>query len=172
MEDRDSRRGQSKQPGRLKEHRQGEGDAGAAQVVKLGDTVRVRYTGRLKRDGSIFDSNEGGSPLQIKVGEGRTLWSFEDAILGMTAGQRKQVEIPSRKAFGEPLKHQVRFLSKGDLPPGREVRPGQRLRVTLEDGHQAVVKVMRVTGESILVDANHPLAGEDLVFDIELLEII
>ncbi len=140
--------------------------------VEKGDTVRVRYTGRLKRDGSIFDATPADQPLQLKIGEGTTLWALEDALVGMEPGERKTVEIPSPQAFGRPLRNMERVLRKDLMPAGVRLRPGQHLRITLEDGRQSVVKVLQVSGQDVIVDTNHPLAGEDLVFDVELVAIL
>jgi peptidylprolyl isomerase len=140
--------------------------------VKKGDTVQVRYTGRLKRNDSVFDATPADQQLELKVGEGTTLWAFEDALVGMEPGERKTVEIPAPLAFGRPLRNMERVLRKDLMPEGVRVRPGQHLRITLEHGRQSVVKVLQVSGQDVVVDTNHPLAGEDLVFEVELVAIV
>ena len=140
--------------------------------VQKGDTVQVRYTGRLKKNDSVFDATPADQPLELKVGEGTTLWSLEDALVGMEPGERRTVEIPSQLAFGRPLRNMERVLRKDLMPEGVHLRPGQHLRITLENGSQSVVKVLQVAGQDVIVDTNHPLAGEDLVFELELVAIV
>jgi peptidylprolyl isomerase len=140
--------------------------------VRKGDTVQIRYTGRLKKDDSIFDASPAGQPLQLKIGEGSTLWALEDALVGMKPGERKTFEIPSQLAFGRPLRNMERVLRKDLMPEGARLRPGQHLRITLEDGQHSVVKILQISGGDVIVDTNHPLAGEDLVFEVELVAIL
>ncbi len=139
--------------------------------ARLGDRVRIHYEGRT-RDGGVFDSTRERGPFELTVGDCRTLAALEEALIGMRPGERKLVLIPARKGYGERLKHQVRAVARDLLPAGATPRPGQRLRLNLPDGQQAIVRVVRAGRDEILVDTNHPLAGQDLTFDVELVEIL
>jgi peptidylprolyl isomerase len=138
--------------------------------AKRGDTVRVHYTGKLK-DGSIFDSSREREPLRFAIGEARTLATFEEAVIGMQPGEIKTVDIPCHRAYGPHRKNMVRAMRRDLVPDGLAVQPGQRLRITLEDGQTTIATVVNVAGGDVMVDVNHPLAGEDLSFEIELVEI-
>lgn len=140
-------------------------------VAKRGDTVRVHYEGKLE-DGTVFDSSRERDPLQVEIGGGSSLQSFEEALIGMTPGEQKTVEIPAHQAYGPHRRNMERVLRKDLVSVGKKVRTGQRLRITLEDGQVTVVKVINVAGDDVMVDLNHPLAGEDLTFEIELLGIV
>ena len=138
--------------------------------AKNGDKVKVHYTGKLK-DGDVFDSSEGGEPLEFTIGEGQIIPGFEEAVLGMSTGDSKTIEIPADKAYGERIDDLVVQIDRKEMPPDLECEPGQKLRVGGSDGPAAVVTVLEVTEAVVTVDANHPLAGEDLTFDIQLVEI-
>jgi peptidylprolyl isomerase len=139
--------------------------------AKKGDTVKVHYRGQL-RDGRVFDATDAASPLQFTIGEGTTLYSLEDAVIGMAPGESKTVAIPCRQAFGPHRKNMERVLRKDLLPSGIKPKIGQYLRIQLEEKEPAVVKVIGVAGSDVMVDTNHPLAGEDLTFAIDLVEIV
>lgn len=138
--------------------------------AKNGDTVKVHYTGKLK-DGNVFDSSEGGEPLEFTIGEGQVISGFEEAVLGMSPGKSKTVEIPADKAYGERVDDLVVQIDRKEMPPDLDCEAGQKLRVGGSDGPAAVVTVLEVTEAAVTVDGNHPLAGEDLTFDIQLVEI-
>jgi len=140
--------------------------------AKSGDTVKVHYTGRLQEDGQVFDSTRDRSPLQLTLGEGKTLKDFEDAVVGMFPGQNRRVEIPCRQAYGPRLRNMERVLRPDLVPRGTPVRIGQRLRIQEEGQSPTVVTIIGRSGKEVMIDTNHPLAGHDLVFEIELLEIL
>jgi peptidylprolyl isomerase len=134
-----------------------------------GDTVKVHYTGSLT-DGSVFDSSDGRDPLEVTLGQGQLIAGFEKALLGMTVGDEKEVTIPADEAYGPYRDEMVLFADNDAIPPDMEVAVGQQ--VQLRQGEGAVVAtVTDVTDDGITLDANHPLAGKDLVFAIELVEI-
>ncbi|MEM1057258.1 MAG: peptidylprolyl isomerase [Bacteroidota bacterium] len=135
--------------------------------ASTGDTVRVHYTGTLS-DGTRFDSSEGRDPLQFSLGAGQVVPGFDKAVDGMTVGETKTVTIPAKEAYGEPDPHQVVQVPKSQLPPGAEVSIGDQLQIGTEDGRAMIVRVAEVGDDAILLDANHPLAGEDLTFEITL----
>jgi peptidylprolyl isomerase len=136
------------------------------EQAQKGDTVRVHYTGRLA-DGQVFDSSEGGEPLEFTLGAGQVIKGFEDGVEGMTIGEEKQVEIESEDAYGERVEGLVQTISREGLNLGEEPRVGMNLVMQLPDEQQIPVAVTAVTPDSITLDANHPLAGEKLIFDIE-----
>jgi peptidylprolyl isomerase len=139
------------------------------EQAQKGDTVRVHYTGRLA-DGQVFDSSEGGEPLEFTLGAGQVIKGFEDGVEGMTVGQEKQVEIESGDAYGERVEGLVQTISREGLNLGEEPRVGMNLVMQLPDEQQIPVAVTEVTDDSITLDANHPLAGEKLIFDIKRVE--
>lgn len=146
--------------------------------AKAGDTVKVHYTGRLE-DGSVFDSSEchdeecgcETGPLEFTIGEGQVIPGFEQAVQGMSIGESKTVTIPVAEAYGDRQDELVAQVPRSDLPPGMEPEVGQQLEVTQEDGSSFPVLVIDVDAESITLDANHPLAGKDLTFDLKLVAI-
>lgn len=140
------------------------------RTAQQGDTVLVHYVGTLD-DGTVFDSTREREPFRVRLGEGITLISFEDAVVGMAPGEVRTVRIPCRRAFGSHRRNMERVLRRDTLPPGTKVRRGQKLRLTLPDGRQTIIVVTRVTRDEIMYDANHPLAGQDLTFEIELVAI-
>ncbi len=138
--------------------------------AKKGDTVKVNYTGRLP-DGTVFDTSEGGEPMEFTLGEGRLIQGFEDAVEGMEPGETQTVDISPDRAYGMRHNDLVIVVDRNQLPPGVEPTPGDMLELRSPDGDVALATVTDVSGKSITLDANHPLAGHDLTFDIELLEI-
>ncbi|MGM0506122.1 MAG: FKBP-type peptidyl-prolyl cis-trans isomerase [Bacteroidota bacterium] len=138
--------------------------------VKEGDTVKVHYTGTLN-DGSVFDSSEEREPLEFKLGEGQLIPGFEKAVTGMEKGDSVEVTIPSDEAYGETRDDLVISVPKSDMPDEIEPAVGMQLQVNQPDGQPIPVRVTAVEEENIQLDANHPLAGEDLTFKIDLIEI-
>jgi len=147
--------------------------------AKQGDRVKVDYTGKLD-DGSVFDSSIceddecgcGHGPLEFTVGEGEVIPGFEAAIVGMSPGETKTIHIPVEDAYGERIDEMVAEVPRGDLPPEMNPEVGQQLEVTQADGQVFQVMVTEVTDDTITIDANHPLAGQALNFDVKLVEIL
>jgi peptidylprolyl isomerase len=135
--------------------------------AKRGDTVHVHYKGSLE-DGSVFDSSEGGDPLEFTIGAGEVIPGFEDAVLGMNAGDRKRETILAERAYGERQNELIFKVDRGQIPPGTEVELGDMLRIGFPDGQNASVQVIELDDRSVTLDANHPLAGKTLIFDLEL----
>jgi len=134
--------------------------------AKRGDRVRVHYTGTLQ-DGTEFDSSRGRAPLEFTLGEGRVITGFDAAVTGMEVGETRTVTIPADEAYGARHDAMLLRVPREQVPPNVEPRVGQPLRVGR--GDQAVnVTVREVTPEHIVLDANHPLAGEELTFALEL----
>ena len=140
------------------------------QQVKQGDKVKVNYTGKLQ-DGQVFDSSEGVDPLQFTVGAGEVIPGFDQAVIGLESGAKTTVNIEPENAYGPRNEELVATVNKKDLPEDLEYSLGAQLQVTQENGNMFMVTVTEVSEESITLDANHPLAGKTLTFDIELLEI-
>jgi peptidylprolyl isomerase len=138
--------------------------------ARSGDTVRVHYTGRLEDD-RIFDSSAGRDPLEFTLGEERVIPGFEEAVLGMEVGEERTVTVPADSAYGPRREEMVAQVSRDQFPEEIEPEVGQQLKMSGE-GQTFVVMVADVTDWSVTVDANHPLAGEDLTFDLELVEIV
>jgi len=138
--------------------------------VKDGDTVKVHYTGSLK-DGSVFDSSENKEPLEFTIGEGQLIPGFEKAVEGLNEGDSTKVEIPAEEAYGQPREDLVISVPKTQLPDDVEPQVGMQLQVNQPDGQSVPVRITEIGDEEIKLDANHPLAGKDLVFEIELVEV-
>jgi peptidylprolyl isomerase len=138
--------------------------------AKQGDTVKIHYTGRLQ-DGSVFDSSSGREPLQFTIGSGQVIPGFEDAVAGMQTGENKTVEIPCAKAYGERNPSMVMQVARRHVPADIDPEVGQRLQMGSPSGELIAVEIIEISDENITLDANPPLAGEDLTFDIELVEI-
>ncbi len=134
-----------------------------------GDTVSVHYTGKLE-DSTVFDSSLEREPLEFTLGEGTIIPGFEEAVRGMHVGQSKTVTISPEEAYGPYLDKMVLVIEREQLPPGLNPVVGQQLQQQ-QDGRVVTVLVTDVSEATITVDANHPLAGKDLTFEIELVEI-
>ena len=140
-------------------------------TVKENDTVKVHYTGRLT-DGQVFDSSEGRDPLEFTMGQGQLIPGFEKGIIGMAVNESRTVEIPVVDAYGEVDANLVYEVEKDKLPADLTPEVGMSLVSETPDGMQIPLVITEVSEATIKVDANHPLAGKDLVFDIELVEIV
>ncbi len=139
--------------------------------AKDGDTVKIHYTGRLQ-DGNIFDSSSGREPLQFNIGGGQVITGFEEAVSGMTVGEKKTAVIPCEKAYGKRDPSLVMVVDRKHVPAEITPEVGLRLQVGGPSGELLAVTVVEVSDENITLDANPPLAGEELTFDIELVEIV
>ncbi len=162
--------------------------------AKIGDKVRINYTGTLN-DGTVFDStiedmcghdefdsddcNDGdcgcgceAGPMEMVIGTGELFSQIDDALVGMAPGEKKKVVIPAADAFGEFDQEKVFTVPRGDLPEDLTPAVGDELVLSNEDDEELGVAVVEVSDESVTFDANHPLAGEDLTFEVELLEVL
>lgn len=140
------------------------------QQAKQGDTVLVHYKGTLD-DGTIFDSSEGGDPISFTIGGGEVISGFETAIEGMSIGDEKTQKIESEHAYGPRRDELIFRVGREQLPDGSEVEVGDVLRIGFPDGSSAAVKVAEMDEASLTLDANHPLAGKDLTFELRLVSI-
>ena len=139
--------------------------------AKLGDTVKVHYTGKLE-DGTVFDSSKDREPLEFTLGQKQIIPGFEEAVFGMKPGQSKTVTIPVDKAYGPPRPELIQTIDKSKLTGGEELQVGQRVRVTQPNGQPISVLVAAVTDKTVTLDVNPPLAGKTLIFEIKLVEIL
>jgi peptidylprolyl isomerase len=140
------------------------------ETVKSGDTVKVHYHGRLT-DGTTFDSSEGRDPLEFQVGSGQVIKGFDEGVTAMGIGEKKTVHIPVNEAYGERSEEMVVEFPKSNFPPELAPEIGMQLTMTNNEGQQIPVVIIEVKEEIVVLDANHPLAGQDLVFDLELVSI-
>lgn len=139
-------------------------------IVKDGDTVKVHYTGTLQ-GGEVFDSSREREPLEFTLGQGQLIPGFEKAVIGMSVGDTTSAEIPSAEAYGERNPEMEVQIKKEQLPEGMDPQVGMQLQLNQPNGQAIPVQVTKIEGEEVTIDANHPLAGKDLKFDIELVEI-
>jgi len=139
-------------------------------AAKSGDTVKVHYTGKLT-DGTVFDSSMDRAPLEFTLGEGDTIEGFERIITGMSPGDKKSGEIAAEDAYGSHDPDMVMKVDRDQFPDDLVPEVGQRLEMTQDEGEPIDVTVVEVTDELVTLDANHPLAGQALVFEIELVEV-
>jgi len=138
--------------------------------AKKGDKVKVHYTGKLN-DGSVFDTSVEREPLEFELGAGMMIAGFDTAVTGMKVGEKKTANISADNAYGEKNDEMVVEVPKTQLPEDLDPEVGQQLGMQQPNGQNIPVVVTKVEDEKIEIDANHPLAGKDLVFDIELVEI-
>jgi peptidylprolyl isomerase len=139
--------------------------------AKNGDTVKVHYTGKLA-DGTVFDSSAQGDALQFTLGEGQLIPGFEQAVLGMSVGEEKTFTIPADEAYGAHNTDLVFAVDRSSLPSHITPAVGQRFQIRQQDGSVTAVMVSAVSDANVTFDANHPLAGKDLTFDIQIIEIL
>ncbi len=135
-----------------------------------GNTVKVHYTGKLN-DGQVFDSSQEREPLEFTIGEGTIIKGFESGVLGMEVGDKKELNIPAEEGYGVRNESLVANVPRTDIPSHIDVAPGQGLQIQQPNGEKVNVVVTDVTEEKVTLDANHPLAGKDLVFDVEMVDI-
>ncbi|MFW6264232.1 MAG: FKBP-type peptidyl-prolyl cis-trans isomerase [Cyanobacteriota bacterium] len=138
--------------------------------AKVGDTVTVHYTGKLE-DGTVFDSSVGRSPLEFSVGSGQVIPGFEEAVIGMSPGESKTQPIPCDQAYGPHRPEMVLVVDRQRMPNDLEVAEGQQLQLQHPSGQVIPVTITQIQDSQVTLDANHPLAGKDLTFEIELVNV-
>ena len=139
--------------------------------AKTGDTVKVHYTGKLN-SGDVFDSSVDADPLQFTIGGKQMIPAFEEAMVDMAVGENKTIEIPADGAYGQPREELTQTLDRSTLPDEIELQVGLRLTAQDPEGQPFTVTVAAFDDKTVTLDGNHPLAGEDLTFDVELVEIV
>lgn len=140
------------------------------QQVQNGDTVNVHYHGTLA-DGTIFDSSKEREPLQFTAGSGQVIKGFDDAVLGMHVGEKKTVNIPVDQAYGHRSEDMMMEYPKSDFPADMQPVEGMQLNMGDNQGNVFPVVIVEVKDDVVVLDANHPLAGKDLTFELELVSI-
>ncbi len=140
-------------------------------AVQSGDTIKIHYHGRLS-DGTTFDSSEGRSPLEFTVGSGQVIKGFDDGVQGMSVGDKRTIEIPFVHAYGPEDPSMIIEFPVERLPEDLQPEIGMQLNMNNAEGQQFPVVITGITDENIVLNANHPLAGKDLIFDLELVEIL
>jgi FKBP-type peptidyl-prolyl cis-trans isomerase 2 len=145
--------------------------AGDAAQAETGDVVQVHYTGKLA-DGTVVDSSVGRAPLEFTLGVGQMIPGFEQAVLGMKVGESKTVTIPANEAYGPRLDDLIAEVPRERLPSDLTPEVGQQLGMNRPDGGVSLVIIIGVSDNTVTIDANHPLAGKDLTFEIELVKIL
>lgn len=140
-------------------------------TAKKGNTVKVHYTGKFE-SGEVFDTSVNRDPLEFIVGNGQVIKGFDEAVVGMEVGEKKTVNIPSEEAYGPHMDELVFNFDRKDLPEDLNPEIGQRLQMVTGDGKRINVTVTAISEKDITLDANHPLAGKNLIFEIELVEIL
>ncbi len=138
--------------------------------VENGDTVQIHYTGTLQ-DGTKFDSSEGRDPLAFEVGSGQIITGLDKALPGMTVGDTKTVNVPCDEAYGQPNPDMCHAVPREGIPEDIPLEVGGRLQMQTQDGQVVPVTVKDVSEAEVTLDANHPLAGEDLTFKIEVVGV-
>ena len=140
------------------------------ETVKLSDQIQVHYTGKVE-SGEIFDSSLERDPLSFKVGEGKLLKGFEEAVVGMKVNDKKEINIPSEEGYGIIREDLIATVDRKNLSQDIEPEGGMELMSKYPDGTDVVVRIVKVAENEVVVDANHPLAGRDLTFEITLVSI-
>lgn len=141
------------------------------QQVKSGDIIRVHYHGKLT-DGTTFDSSEGREPLEFEVGSGMVIAGFDNGVTGMMIGDKKTINIPVEEAYGEKQEEMFMEFPMDRFPSDMQPEVGMQLNMSSADGQNFPVIIREVFEDKVILDANHPLAGEELIFDLELVEIV
>ncbi|UYN99117.1 MAG: peptidylprolyl isomerase [Devosia sp.] len=140
-------------------------------IAQPGDLVRINYAGRLV-DGTQFDSSEGRAPLEFTLGQGQVIKGLEQHVTGMETGQKSTVTIPAAAAYGPRRDEAIQTLDRAKVPNGVDLKVGTQLQARTADGGMLPITVVGMDEASVTVDANHPLAGQDLVFDVEVVEVV
>ena len=139
--------------------------------AKVGDTIRVHYTGTLE-DGTVFDSSIGREPLQFTVGQGQMIHGFDKGVVGLNLSESKTITVPADLAYGPYREDLVQVVARDQFPPDSELEVGQMLQANQPNGQIILVTVTNVTDSDVTLDANHRLAGKNLTFEIQLVEIV
>jgi FKBP-type peptidyl-prolyl cis-trans isomerase 2 len=140
-------------------------------AVQSGNTIKIHYHGRFT-DGTTFDSSEGRTPLEFRVGSGAVIQGFDEGVQGMSIGEKKTIEIPFAQAYGPEDPSMIIEFPADRLPEDLKPEIGMQLNMNNNSGDQFPVVITAIQDDNIILNANHPLAGKDLIFDLELVEIV
>lgn len=139
--------------------------------AKVGDTVKVHYKGKFK-NGKVFETSEEREPKEFTIGRNEIIPGFEKAVVGMESGESKTVNVPAEDAFGPYHEDLIHVIDRNLMSASMEPKEGQAVQAVQKDGHKVGVTIKEVSPSTVTLDANHPLAGKDLIFDIELVEVV
>ncbi len=139
-------------------------------AAKSGDTVKVHYTGMLE-DGQIFDTTEGDEPFEFTIGEGEVIAGFEEAVVGLEPGQSRSAKVTSEEAYGPYRDDLLADFPRSEFPDDLDLEEGQALEIEDPSGQRTLVRIVEVKDDAVTLDGNHPLAGQDLMFEVELVEV-
>ncbi len=140
------------------------------EIVEDGSKVKVHYTGKLQ-DGSVFDSSEGKDPLEFVIGAGQMIKGFEEGVMGMKVGEKKTIEIPADKAYGQRDESRTGEYPRENIPEGTTLSVGAKMVLKSPDGNVGIAVIKEIKDDVVVLDLNHPLAGQDLIFEIEVVSI-
>ncbi|MDH3883572.1 MAG: peptidylprolyl isomerase [Desulfobacterales bacterium] len=138
--------------------------------AKSGDTVKIHFTGKLQ-DETVIETSKDRDPLEFKIGDGNVIPGLEQGVIGMAAGDKKTIAISPEDAFGQPQEDLVVDMKKSEFPKDVELAAGVYLNIESSDGKEFKAKVVEIKEDTVILDANHPLAGVTINYDVELLEI-
>ncbi len=138
-------------------------------MIQNGSVVKLNYTGKFPENGEVFDSSIGNQPLEFTVGQGQLIKGFENGVIGLNVGDKKIINIGVDEAYGQSRSDLIIEVPKSNCPEG--VQNGNQLQTVLQDGRVANFVVVDVKDETVVLDANHPLCGRDLQFEVEILEV-
>jgi len=139
--------------------------------AKLGDTVKINFTGKLQ-DGTVIETSKDRDPLEFKIGDGNVISGLEQGVVGMAAGDKKTIAVSPEDGFGQPQEDLVVDLKKSEFPEDVEFNEGAYLKIESSDGKEFKARVVEIKEDSVILDANHPLAGVTINYEVELLEIV
>ena len=139
--------------------------------AKLGDTVKIHFTGKLQ-DETVIETSKDRDPLEFKIGDGNVIPGLEQGVIGMAAGDKKTIAVSPEEGFGQPQEDLVVDLKKSEFPEDVEFAVGAYLNIETSDGKEFKAKVVEIKEDTVTLDANHPLAGITINYDVELLEIV
>lgn len=140
-------------------------------IAGTGDTVRVHYTGKLE-DGTVFDTSHDRQPLEFEVGAGKTIPGLEESVKGMRVGETKEAHLKPEEAFGHFRNELVHTIARNNFPADRDLEVGQQFKAAGFGRENLIVTVVDISGSEVTIDANHPLAGKNLVLEVQLVEIV
>lgn len=135
-----------------------------------GDIVSVHYTGKLE-NGVVFDASPTDRPLKFVIGKKEVIPGFEQGVIGMVTGEKRKITVPADQAYGNKLEEKIEVIERSNLPNKVDLQVGGMLEITGHNGHRLCVEVVAFTETTVTLDANHPLAGKNLIFDVHMLEV-
>ena len=140
------------------------------KTAQIGNSVSVKYVGKLT-DGTIFDATEDSEPFEFTIGADEVIPGFQDGIIGMSAGEKKVINIPVEEAYGVPSDYLIFNIEREDVDAAGELQVGDVLELPLKDGNSLFANIIELSDDELTIDANHELAGKDLIFEVEILSI-